>query len=260
MTGGDHVDPQARAYARRKIGQLAKLAPGPVLRARVRLERAADPAVERAAMAQGTLDVNGWAVRAQVAARQFDEAVDLLEARLRHRLEHLHSRLRARRRRAPASGPGEWRHGDLGTWRRAWFPRPVEERVLVRQQRLALEPVSLEQAAADLELLDYDFHLFLEAETGHDALVWRGPGGGLGLAVCGGRSADLSGCAVSVQLAPAPPRLTPEQATRRLDLTGEPFAFFVDAASGRGAVAYRRYDGHYGIITAAGNRTDLGSG
>ena len=97
LRGDVAADP--RAYARRKIGQLARLAPGPVLFARVRLEQAPDPAVERPALVQATLDVNGRLVRARVAARHFDEAIDLLEARLRNRLEHLASHLRDRRRR-----------------------------------------------------------------------------------------------------------------------------------------------------------------
>ncbi len=252
MTGHGNVDPGVRAYARHKIGQLAKVVPGPVLQARVTLEQAPDRAIERPALAKATLDVNGRLVRAHVAARQFDEAVDLLEARLRDRLEHLHSHLRARRRRAAIGGPGEWRRGDAAARRPAWFPRPLEERAVVRRKQLALMPMSLEEAAVDLELLDYDFYLFREAETGQDALVRRSPEGTLGLAVSGGQAPNLNGCTVPVRPAPAPPRLTLEEATGRLDLTGEPFIFFVDATTGRGSVAYRRYDGHYGVITAAG--------
>jgi ribosome-associated translation inhibitor RaiA len=245
------VAPQIQAYARHKISQLAKLAPGPVLLARIKLKREPDPALDRPALAQATLDVNGRLVRAQVAARQFDEAVDLLEARLRDRLEHLASHLRDRRRRPPAGEPGEWRHGDLATSRPAWFPRPVEERAVVRHKRLALEPMSVAEAALHLDLLDYDFYLFVEAETGQDAVVWHRPDGALGLAVAGGQLPDLTGCTVSVRPAPPPSRLTLEEATGRLDLTGEPFVFFLDATTRRGGVAYRRYDGHYGLITPA---------
>src|SRR5690606_19588023 len=36
-----------------------------------------------------------------------------------------------------------------------------------------------------------------------------------------------------------------------LDMTGEPYVFFEDPETGRGAVAYRRYDGHYGVIVPA---------
>jgi ribosome-associated translation inhibitor RaiA len=102
-----------RDYARRKVGQLGRFAPRPVVRARVKLGWAPDPATERPALAQAMLDVSGRVIRAHAAARQLDEAVDLLEARLCDRLQHLHSRLRARRRRAGIAMPGQWRHGDL---------------------------------------------------------------------------------------------------------------------------------------------------
>ena len=35
-----------------------------------------------------------------------------------------------------------------------------------------------------------------------------------------------------------------------LDAVGDELVFFVDEATGRGAVLYRRYDGHYGLVTA----------
>ncbi|HZD70090.1 MAG TPA: HPF/RaiA family ribosome-associated protein [Actinomycetes bacterium] len=100
VTVHGHVAPDVQAYARRKLADLVKLAPGPVLDARVRFERAPDPAVELPALVQATLDVNGRLVRAQATARHFREAVDLLEARLRDRLQHLAGHLRDRRRPA----------------------------------------------------------------------------------------------------------------------------------------------------------------
>ncbi|MET0883622.1 MAG: sigma 54 modulation/S30EA ribosomal C-terminal domain-containing protein, partial [Acidimicrobiales bacterium] len=54
-----------------------------------------------------------------------------------------------------------------------------------------------------------------------------------------------------VQLATGPPTETVEEALERLDAGGEPFVFFCDADTGRGAVAYLRYDGHYGLIRPA---------
>ena len=47
---------------------------------------------------------------------------------------------------------------------------------------------------------------------------------------------------------PVAPVLRLDEAEERLDVGHEPFVFFVDAASGRGHVLYRRYDGHYGLI------------
>jgi hypothetical protein len=51
-------------------------------------ELAADPARTRPAMAEAVLDVNGKMVRAQVAAHELHEVVDLLQRRLRDKIEH----------------------------------------------------------------------------------------------------------------------------------------------------------------------------
>jgi hypothetical protein len=37
----------------------------------------------------------------------------------------------------------------------------------------------------------------------------------------------------------------------RLDMSGERFVFFVDPQTRRGAVMYRRYDGHHGLVQPA---------
>ena len=88
----------AREYARRRIVQLDRYTPRPVLFARVELDRMADPSVERPVLAKAMLDVSGRRLRAQVAAGRVNEAVDLLSDRLRQQLEHLSRRLRTRRR------------------------------------------------------------------------------------------------------------------------------------------------------------------
>lgn len=43
-----------------------------------------------------------------------------------------------------------------------------------------------------------------------------------------------------------------KRATERLSLLGLPFLFFIDAAQGRAAILYRRYDGHCGFINPSG--------
>ena len=113
---------------------------------------------------------------------------------------------------------------------------------------------TLEEAAAELVLLDYDFHLFTERSTGQDSTIYRTPGG-YQLAMADpkpGRLGPLPG-SVTVSLLPAP-RLTVQEATGRLDAAGQPFTFFVDARTGRGSLVYHRYDGHYGLLVPAGVR------
>ena len=55
----------------------------------------------------------------------------------------------------------------------------------------------------------------------------------------------------TVEVLEAPAHLTEAEARARLELSGEPFVFYLDPDTGRGRVLYLRYDGHYGQITAA---------
>jgi ribosome-associated translation inhibitor RaiA len=78
--------PDVGDYAREKIGALSRFSHQPVLHARVRVIRHADPAVARPVVAQANLDVSGRLVRAQVEGATAQEAIDRLEARLRRQL------------------------------------------------------------------------------------------------------------------------------------------------------------------------------
>src|SRR5271165_731345 len=102
--------PGAEDYARTKIGELGRLTHEPVLRAHVRLSEHGDPAVARRVIAQANLDVNGRLVRAQVESVTARDAIDRLEARLRHRLERSAQHWEAKRGGMPRVGPHEWRH------------------------------------------------------------------------------------------------------------------------------------------------------
>ena len=241
-----------RAYAREKVAHLARFAPGPVLDVQIRLRREPDPARERPAVAEACLDVDGRPVRSQVAAATMWEAIDLLEARLRRRLRRLADCSRSQALRHRDRGPDQWHHGDLHTHRPEYFDRPPEERALVRRKSFALEPETPDEAATDLELLDHDFLLFRNATTGEDNVIHRLPEGGYALIEPTPHADQLGSCASPINLAMrSPGRMALTDAIRLLDLSTEPFVFFIEARTGRGNVVYRRYDGHYGLITPA---------
>jgi ribosome-associated translation inhibitor RaiA len=90
--GDRQIDPAEREYARRKVARVAQRARGPILFAKVDLHDEANPSRSRPAEAKAVLDVNGSLVRAHVHAPTLHEAIDLLEDRLLHRLEHLSDR------------------------------------------------------------------------------------------------------------------------------------------------------------------------
>lgn len=113
---------------------------------------------------------------------------------------------------------------------------------------------NVDDAVVEMELLDYDFHLFTEQGTGIASVLYRDGAAGYRLAQVVPVSPDqLAPFDVALTFSSQPaPCITVEQATERLGLLGLPFLFFIDAAQGRAAVLYHRYDGHYGLISPAG--------
>lgn len=227
-------------YAREKMGSITRLAPQPVLNVRARLaeSRATFPRV----LAQANLDVNGRQVRAQVGGSTATEAVDLLCDRLWRQLSSMAAGWQVRRR-----GPERERRSRP-------LPRRTGQPGVVRRKSFSLPTCTVDEAAFEMNLLDYDFHLFTEANTGQDSLLYHGDGAEYRLAQVDPRPAEVgpSAFALDVDEAPAP-RIDVEQAQQRLEITGEPFVFFVDDELGRGCVLYHRFDGDYGLITPVGS-------
>jgi hypothetical protein len=238
-------------FAVQRITSLLGAASEPVLFARVELITTADPAVEKPAIAQVNIDLNGRFVRAQASGETMPEAIKHACDRLRIRLERAARNWAAVRGRQPSPGPGEWRHQSLPAPRLTYFPRPPEERAVIRRKSYALARRTPDEAAADARLLDYDFYLFTEKSTGEDSVIYR-MGEGYRLELAHPRYSRLGPVAPSITMTKTPvPRLPVTEAAARLDVTGQPFVFFVNAETGRGNLTYHRYDGNYGLIEPA---------
>ena len=236
-------------YAKKKVSSLFRLAPAPVLLARIHLAHEPAPDIERPAIARATLDVNGRLVRATVAASEPYEAVDLLEDKLRQGLE-TYAEKRKARRHEPAEVPeGQWRRGALPTHRPEYFPRPVEERELVRRASYLQHQQTAGEAAEDLELLDHDWGLFVESTTRSDALL-QVTDEGFRLTLLEDRRPDHLDLDGPMEVHIGTPQMDVATALQVLDETDDPLVFFRDTDTGRGRVVYRRYDGHYGTISA----------
>lgn len=245
------VEPKDIESAAEHVARLVSRLEQPVLFTRVKLSWKPDPARERRAAIEAMLDVSGALVRAHVAARTMPEAVDRIEHRLRDQLEHLSRHRRQIRRESGEAEPGEWRHGDLPTARPPYYDRRVEERQLVRHKTFAAEDLTPDEAVFDMEQLDYDFYLFRDLASGLDSLIARDEGGeGYRLTRLAPSDIEVGPtlCKLWVTAVEAP-TLTLGEARERIDASGERYLFFTDASAGRGTVLYRRYDGHYGVIT-----------
>jgi ribosome-associated translation inhibitor RaiA len=246
------VPGEMRELAAAKVGSLLRFASEPVLSARVTLGVSADPAVQRPAVAQATIDLNGRIVRAQAAGETMRPAVEHMAARLRIRLDRSARDWAARRGTLPVPEPGEWRHQSIPAHRPAYFGRPADARALIRRPGYAAHSLTPEEAVAELDLLDYDFHLFTERSTGEDSVLYR-TGDRYCLAQARPKPDRLGPLPAAVTLDEHPaPELRLAEAISRLDLLGQPFVFFVNLDTGRASLLYHRYDGHYGLIDTDG--------
>ncbi len=234
-----------------QVSSLLRMAPEPVLFARVKLIMSADPAVRRPAVAQVNVDLNGRLIRAQAAGETMRAAVEHACDRLRIRLERAARNWEAIRGGRPVPAPGEWRHQSVQERRAPYYPRPPEERTVARRKSYALGRETPDEAAADAEQMDYDFHLFTETATGQDGVIYR-TADGYRLALAYPLIHRLGPVNPSITISTSPvPRLSVTEAAVRLEATGQPFLFFANTGTGRGNVIYHRYDGNYGLIAPA---------
>ncbi|QLY33797.1 sigma 54 modulation/S30EA ribosomal C-terminal domain-containing protein [Nocardia huaxiensis] len=121
--------------------------------------------------------------------------------------------------------------------------RPVLARVspqrpIVRRKDCHLQVATPAAAARVLDSMDYDAHLFIDADTGADAVVcWTGP----------------LGVRTVRQQRDAVPALLDDEAAERLCRGGLPYLFFTDPDTRRGRLLYRRVDGDLTLVTASGS-------
>ncbi|QBS45356.1 hypothetical protein DMB37_40035 [Nocardia sp. CS682] len=145
-----------------------------------------------------------------------------------------------------------------GTGEPRYWPDPArpplaavtEERPIVRRKACALAVGDPAAATRAMDAMDYDAHLFIDAQTGHDAVIfWAGPLG-VRLArqhLAPPQSEPAQTVPLTVDPRPAP-LLTDREAAARLCRYGLPFVFFTEPRSGRGRLLYRRHDGDLAIV------------
>ena len=130
--------PGAAEYARSKISELARLTHRPVLHARVKMTRHPDPAVERPVVAQGnsTWTAGSSAPRSRAPPRAKPSIGSRRDcgAGSERTAEHWE----ARRGELAAATPHERRHQSEPTHRPRYYPRPVDDRRIIRHKLFTL--------------------------------------------------------------------------------------------------------------------------
>ncbi|MFD9701382.1 sigma 54 modulation/S30EA ribosomal C-terminal domain-containing protein [Lentzea sp. NPDC059081] len=235
ITTTGEVAEDEQELVRRQVASVIHRLAGRCSAARVRLTAATSPAAAWPAVAQVNAEAGGRDVRAQVGAAFLREAGSQVSARLGEQVARLAEPWRPRR------WPEPGRRGRL--WTSARHPE------VVRRKEVRPARCSPDDAALTMDLLDFDVHLFVDAGSGQDSVVYRvGPTGyRLARVVSPGPPATPPRLPLTFQPHPTP-ALSLEQAVHRLTDTEYPFLFYRDATTGRGTVLYHRHDGNYGLL------------
>lgn len=178
-----------------------------------------------------TLHTKGDPICSEVVAASIRDGILAVETRLHHELEH-RTEQSDRDREGNSPIPGEWRHSSLPSARRHGFHRPPNDRKIITRTSPTTPLSTLDERRWDQFVLDYGFFLSVDADTGRDMLL------------APGKDTD-SDVLFDIDEAPT---MSIENARTWLAQTIQDFHFFRDAESGRGAVIYRRYDGHDGLL------------
>jgi putative sigma-54 modulation protein len=177
----EHVEERAR----RKLGRLARYLPlleDAAVEVDLTHEKAKEP--DRRYLVRVTMSGRGVHLQAEERAAQpataVDQAAQVLGRQARRHKERLYERGRTR---APKQTTGidsslESEMGEEGLEEESESKTPV-----VRVKRFAIKPMTVEEAAEQMEALGHDFFLFYDAEAEQFHLLYRRRAGDYGLII-----------------------------------------------------------------------------
>ncbi len=178
------VNESTRDYITRKMGRLSRHLPD-ITTATVEMSRENSKAQDHRLVAQVTLDMDGTVLRAEErgasATAVVDSVIDLMDRRLERYKGKIYRSKQAKKSGKNASIrtldvpeiPSQEGAGDDEALE-------AEGRV-VRVKRFPVKPMTVDEAAFQMELLGHDFFLFQDSDTGQHNVIYRRRDGDYGL-------------------------------------------------------------------------------
>ena len=178
------LDGRTRDYIARKLNRLGRHLPD-ITMATVELERENSRSRDRSVAAQITLDIDGTMLRgedrAPNAMAAIDSVIDVMDRRLERYKSKVYRSEQAKKAgknvsirtpEMPDVPPGQNTDDDEIV--------EAEGRV-VRMKRFPIKPMTVDEAAFQMELLGHDFFMFLNSETDQHNLLYKRHDGDYGL-------------------------------------------------------------------------------
>jgi len=178
------VTPAIRDYTEEKLTRAISHFDGMVKEADVHLSVARNPRVPQQT-AEVTVFANGTVIRAQERSENLYASIDLVASKLSRQLNRFKERVHERshgpvHRSARDEEAGAVALPPPGSTLTEGLQPEVPQRG-VRRKYFAMPPMGLEEALHQLELIDHDFYVFREAETGQIQVVYHRNHGGFGV-------------------------------------------------------------------------------
>jgi putative sigma-54 modulation protein len=173
----------------------------------VNLSVAKNPRIASAQVAEVTIYANGATIRAEEASEHLYASIDLVADKISRQLRKYKERNFTKKDRTdPAENLGEeldlaLLDYNLTDNRSATLPAEV-----VRTKYFAMSALTIEEALAQLQLVDHDFYMYRSAENGEVNVVYRRNHGGFGVIQPRPTSNDKNGNSTSEKVTATTPK------------------------------------------------------
>ncbi len=180
-------------YANEKIERVHKLLQqrkiDDVTRVELELKVHKNPSIAEPCMAEATIFTRGPVIRAHDSSTDMYAAIDLVTDKLVRRVKKYHDRVHGKTRRGheklvveAESGPAPADAAALDQFQADLLePGSGDNGQVVKTKQFALKPMSIAEAALQLELIGHSFFVFTNAETSRTNVLYRRNDGHYGL-------------------------------------------------------------------------------
>jgi putative sigma-54 modulation protein len=166
-----------REYVQQKIEKAASHYQSLTTEIDVHLSVARNPRITPSQNAEVTIFVNGSVIRAEESSENLYASIDLVADKIARQLRKYKERRQTHVRiKDEVETPEQEVLESLTTDRMPELPSEV-----VRSKYFAMPPMALKDALEQLDLVDHDFYMFHNAETGQINVVYERNHGGYGL-------------------------------------------------------------------------------
>ncbi len=171
-TTGFKLDPEQESLIQDKIQNVAKISPrvdDPSTFTRIDFERTRFSEDDKRFKLQVTLVIPGVLIRAEAYAETVENAIDVMEDKLRNQLERYKSKQHRRGHK------GEWLPTSTLEAMEEDYTETKNKSLIVKRKRYesTRNPMTEEEAIEQLELLGHEFFLFENADTGRFSVIYR---------------------------------------------------------------------------------------